>query len=374
LVRGLYKPISAKDLEGLVRRVMSPMEVGRAKLEDKLMSFDVKACKSLADVLLGEVLSDIPAGSHLVVVPDGCVGLVPFEMLTLDAKGQTAKVGDIPVVLGAQFLGDRNPMSYYQSLTALTLARNLGTREKPGDRLLVMADPVFEMRDARAQQMRGASQVAGVEARLYQDLMAAVEEGKVRGVYFGRLPLTGELADRIKSMYGQSCTVYSGIRASKETFLKDIAGRLSSYGRVVFATHGYGGNDLPGIKEPVLVLTLVPPGTDGYLRMSEVMGLPLRADLAVLTACQTGLGRQLFGEGVMNMGRAFQYAGVRSVLVSQWSVSERSSTILVETFFKYLKAGKGKMEALKLAREDLRKQGYEHPFFWAPFILVGEAE
>jgi CHAT domain-containing protein len=157
-------------------------------------------------------------------------------------------------------------------------------------------------------------------------------------------------------------------------FLKEVAPRLSSYGKVVFATHGYAGKDLPGIKEPVLVLTLVPPGTDGFLRMSEVMGLSLNADVAALTACQTALGRELYGEGVMGMGRAFQFAGARSVLMSLWSVSEESSTVMVEHFFKRLKEGKGKMEAFQLARDDIRKRGYDHPFFWAPFILVGEAQ
>jgi len=98
----------------------------------------------------------------------------------------------------------------------------------------------------------------------------------------------------------------------------------------------------------------------------------MNADMVALTACQTGLGKELSGEGVMGMGRAFQFAGAKSVLMSLWSVSEKSSTTLVENFFKNLKDGKNKLEALKLAREDIRKQGYDHPFYWAGFILVGE--
>ena len=126
-------------------------------------------------------------------------------------------------------------------------------------------------------------------------------------------------------------------------------------------------------NEPVLVFSLVPPGTDGYLRMSEVMGMRMNADLVALTACQTGIGKDLSGEGVMGMGRAFQFAGAKSVLTSLWSVSEQSSVMLVEQLFKRLKDGKGKLEALKEAREHIRSQGYDHPFFWASFILVGEA-
>jgi CHAT domain-containing protein len=151
---------------------------------------------------------------------------------------------------------------------------------------------------------------------------------------------------------------------------------LDNFGSMIFATHGYFGKELPGIMEPVLVLTLVdqPEGQDGFLRLSEVMGLKIDADMVALTACQTGLGRRISGEGTMGMGRAFQHAGAKSVLMSLWSVSETSSVKLVESFFRNLKEGKPKLEALRLARKEIRDQGYDHPFFWAPFILVGEVE
>ena len=74
----------------------------------------------------------------------------------------------------------------------------------------------------------------------------------------------------------------------------------------------------------------------------------------------------------MGMGRAFQYAGAKSVLMSLWSVADRSLVMLADSFFKHLREGKNKQEALKLAEEEIRKAGYDHPFFWGPFILVGE--
>ncbi|MEW6350197.1 MAG: CHAT domain-containing protein [Thermodesulfobacteriota bacterium] len=151
---------------------------------------------------------------------------------------------------------------------------------------------------------------------------------------------------------------------------------LRGYGQVVFATHGYFGIDLPGIQEPVLAFALVnqPKDSDGFLRMTEVMGLSLNTDMVALTACETGLGRRVSGEGIMGMGRAFQAAGARTVLMSLWSVARESSVRLVESFFRHLNEGTPKLQALKLAREEIRKAGYDHPFFWAPFILVGEVE
>jgi len=112
--------------------------------------------------------------------------------------------------------------------------------------------------------------------------------------------------------------------------------------------------------------------TPGFLTLSEVMDMKIGGDVAALTACNTGLGKNLTGEGVMGLGRAFQYAGAKAVLMSLWSVEDESTNLLTEHFFNYLKQGKDKLEALWLARSDLRKAGYEHPYYWAPFILVGE--
>ena len=295
-------------------------------------------------------------------------------MLVLNNAGKIVTDEKRPQTSGAEFFGDRNPISYYQSITALTLARTLGKQKQPQDKLLVIADPVFDMRDARAQETGSSTKLTGSEASMYKGLMAAIEEGKMGPLRFGQLPLTGNLAENLNTAFKGSCALFTGLKADKGAFMKDIAPNLGDYSKIVFATHGYFGKGLPGINEPVLVFTLVPPGTDGYLRMSEVMGLKMNADMVALTACQTGLGKNISGEGTMGMGRAFQYAGAKSVLMSLWSVEESSSVDLVEGFFRNIKEGKNKLEALKLARDEIRKQGYDHPFFWASFILVGECE
>ncbi len=101
------------------------------------------------------------------------------------------------------------------------------------------------------------------------------------------------------------------------------------------------------------------------------MGLKLNARVVALTACETGVGKNAAGEGVMGMGRAFQYAGAANVLMSLWSVAEDASVAMSNEFFKQLKAGKDAKEALKLARETVRRSGWEHPFYWSAFILMG---
>ncbi|MFC1836597.1 CHAT domain-containing protein, partial [Thermodesulfobacteriota bacterium] len=202
-----------------------------------------------------------------------------------------------------------------------------------------------------------------------KQLLASIEDET--GLVFPRVEITRKLGEYIKKIEPKLTDLYVGKEASKPT-LRELP--LDQYGSIVFATHGYFGTELPGVQEPVLVLTLVdqPKDRDGFLRMSEVMGLKLNAGTVALTACKSGVGRRVSGEGTMGMGRAFQYAGARSVLMSLWSVAADSSIDMMESFFKHVKDGKSRLEALRTARKEVRENGFDHPFFWAPFILVGE--
>lgn len=374
IMKALFKPIRRDDLDTLVLRLRKPLEITKGdNFEEKLKSFDLAAGKKLADVLLAGVLEVLPPHVPIIVVPDDSLGTLPFEMLVLNEQGAIKTDRALPYASDAEFFGDRNLVSYYQSVTALTLARMHVKTKGKESRLLVIADPVFEETDDRNASGPKEKTRTGVLAELLRrlNLMADAATGQVSLPGFRRLFGTGELAEALVSLHDKSCDVYTGFAASKRNFSDKISPSLRHYDKVVFATHGYLSKDLPGILEPVLVLTLVPPGTDGYLRMTEVMGLNMNADVVVLAACQTGLGKQISGEGTMGMGRAFQYAGARSVLVSLWSVSEPRSVDLVKSFFSHLKEGKSKLEALASARSELRK-GFDHPFFWAGFILVGE--
>jgi CHAT domain-containing protein len=175
-------------------------------------------------------------------------------------------------------------------------------------------------------------------------------------------------------MYPGKSKVYTGLEASKAVLLEKLGPDLREYGKVVFATHGFLGTDFRGSPNPVLVLSLVPQGTDGYLSINDIMGLRMRAEIVALTACNTGMGKHVSGEGIMGMGRAFQNSGARSVLMTLWSVSESQSIDLTRSFFESLRKGKNKLDALQTARAIVRKSGFDHPFFWAGFILVGEAD
>ena len=124
-------------------------------------------------------------------------------------------------------------------------------------------------------------------------------------------------------------------------------------------------------------LTNVPPQTDdsNNLLMNDVIGLSMNADTVALIACQTGLGRTIPGEGIMGLGRAFQHAGAKSVLMSLWNVNSAVTMKIARRFFQLREKGNTNMEALQIARQEVREmEGGDHPYYWAPFILVGEVD
>ncbi|HPY04119.1 MAG: CHAT domain-containing protein [Bacteroidetes bacterium] len=113
---------------------------------------------------------------------------------------------------------------------------------------------------------------------------------------------------------------------------------------------------------------------DSFLTVAEIFNMNLNADIVELSDCKTGFGIQVAGEGVVGLSLTFMYAGTDIVvLVSLWSVSDESTYKLMVNFFDGLKRGKDKLTALKDAKNRLRASGYENPFYWAPSILVGEA-
>lgn len=362
IAQTFYTKWKAEDLDRDVKKFRRAFEAINLK------EFDPELGRNLYKKLLGAVLMHVPEGTPLVIIPDGILAVLPFEALVVSGKPSWREERDSPYPDGLTYVVDVYPVSYYQSITALSLARTLRS-QTPGTKTLVVADPVFEPTDPRVQKAYRSEQQK-LLADLPETLMSIKNQ---TGFVFSRLPQTAELAESLKRINPDKTVLFTGIQAKKSIL---FGKPLTDYGYIVFATHGYFGKDIPGIQEPVLAMTLVDQlkGQDGFLRMSEVMGMNLNAHVVALTACQSGLGSNLSGEGIMSMGRAFQYAGARSVLMSLWSVSESASVLLVEKFFEHLNAGKNKLEALQLARDDVRNAGYRHPFFWAPFILVGEVD
>jgi CHAT domain-containing protein len=192
-------------------------------------------------------------------------------------------------------------------------------------------------------------------------------------VRIGRLPGTRLEAERILALAPPEETFKAfDFQASLKTALGP---ELSEYRYVHFATHGYLDSQRPELS--AIVLSLIDERGEpqrGFLRLREVYDLKLSAELVVLSACETGIGKEIRGEGLVGLTRGFMYAGAPRVAVSLWSVSDRATAELMEKFYgAMLKDGLRPAAALRAAQiEMLRRPGSESPYYWAAFILQGE--
>ena len=256
--------------------------------------------------------------------------------------------------------------------------------------MLVVADPVFSASDARARGAKAdGQQSSGETARglSFESALADISEGEKsnaataatgaqRGVLV-RLAGTRTEAQQIAryaTAAGRKADVWLDLDASES---RVEGGDLRQYRVLHFATHGLLNTQRPQFTGLVLSLVGNPAGTDGFLRTDEVFNLRLGSPLVMLSACETGLGREARGEGVIGLTRAFMYAGAPTVGVSLWSVADKSTADLMADFYKNLLGGAGARPspsaALRSARLSMiAGRRYSAPFYWAPFALVGD--
>jgi CHAT domain-containing protein len=275
----------------------------------------------------------------------------------------------------SQYVADKWSISYYQSAAVLALNRMLKESEakKP---LFALANPVYSEEDPRYIAYKEGKESPIVLAKdpdkySYRALSTRREWGKE--LVYAPLPETEDEVKAIAKIFNIKPIppdVLIGVIANETAFRNT---QLDDYFYLHLATHADLPGKVQGIKEPFLLLGQVENrgGDDGFLTLTEVLELKLDAELVVLSACLTGRGKMMEGEGVVNFARAFHHAGARSVLVSLWEVASDETVEYMELFYRYLKEGKTKAEALRLARNKIKSE-HPNPFYWAAFILHGE--
>jgi CHAT domain-containing protein len=192
-----------------------------------------------------------------------------------------------------------------------------------------------------------------------------------RGLQLERLPATRNEVAAISGLFPNVRTLLG--REATEEAIKSLAPQAR---RLHFACHGLLDERFPLNSALALSIPEHPgEGRDnGLLQAWEIFEeLRLDADLVTLSTCDSGLGKEMGGEGLVGLVRAFQFAGARSVLASLWSVSDISTADLMQRFYGYLRGGRSKDEALRATQTDLiRSQGFSHPYHWAAFQLAGD--
>lgn len=326
-----------------------------------------------------EPVSSLIAEKRLLVVADGGLNYIPFEALVKTAGGDYSS---------AQYLIKTNEIVYAPSASVIGAIRQQGP--KPAGRaMLVIADPVFNSNDARAKGVAPSTASAetrglGIESALTdvagQGAVATAESAKMQGLPLARLSGTRTEAEQIARLgraSGAPTDVWLDLEASEANLgVRDV----TKYRVLHIATHGLLNAERPQFTGVVLSL-VGNKGDDGFLRTDEVFNLRLGSPLVMLSACETGLGKEKRGEGVMGLTRAFLYAGAPTVGVSLWSVADKSTADLMTDFYKRLLSSSpgaasiggspsAAMRGAQLAMITGKKNSA--PFYWAPFVLVGD--
>lgn len=312
----------------------------------------------LSEILLRPVAGSL-AGKRLIIVPDGLLRYIPFAALQLPVK-----TGDrLNQILGQRFEVVTLPSaSTLESLRAASAKRAAPTRLAA-----VFADPVFAADDPRVQK-RGRNNATPVQI---PTLSAALRDVPVNASRIPRLGGSGAEADAIAQALSGQVDIATGFGANREAVL---SGDLSQYRYIHFATHGLLDSRRPELSG--LILSLVDANgkpEDGYLRVRDIYGLKLNADLVVLSSCSSALGKDVESEGIIGLTRAFLFAGSKRIISSLWKVNDEATKELMKNFYSKLHTGVSPAAALQSAQSTLANDPYyKSPYYWAAFILQGE--
>lgn len=330
------------------------------------------AATILAQMLLGPVVEQLER-KRLLIVADGALQFIPFAALPIPSTS------DKDVAAYRPLITEHEIVSLPSASTLAVLRREMSERQPAERTIAILADPVFTRDDVRLAATKHQS-VASAPARGEQRglalavAQAAADSGIARAnVDVPRLPGTRKEAERILAL----------VPAAEQMHVYDFAANraavahpdLGRYRYLHFATHGFLNSQHPELSG--LLLSMYDQhgvARDGFLRAHEIFNLKLSADLVTLSACQTGLGKEIRGEGLVSLTRGFMYAGAARVVVSLWNVSDEGTAELMSRFYReMLKEGKRPAAALQAAQISmLREENFASPYYWSAFTLQGE--
>ncbi|MEG3843394.1 CHAT domain-containing protein, partial [Microcoleus sp. herbarium14] len=255
--------------------------------------------------------------------------------------------------------------------TLAILRQNYGDRKPPSRTLAILADPVFSPDDERIKGKITQATTEKLEANnlgLNRSLRASDLAWPP-----DRLPFTRQEAQTISSLFPSASSSQKIDFDANRTNATD--GSLANYQIVHFATHGIANSQNPELSG--IVMSIVDDKgnlVNGFLRLTDIFNLKLAANLVVLSACQSGMGQIVKGEGMVGLTRGFMYAGAQRVAVSLWSVEDEGTSVLMQKFYqKMLQQKLAPAAALRAAQmEMMESKEWNSPYYWAAFTLQGE--
>lgn len=323
----------------------------------------------LSHMLLAPVAGSIK-GKRLLIVSDGAIQYVPFAVLPAPGPANLRRSQPVPLIVEHEIV--RSPSATVSALVRAEAA----VRKKAPKAVAVLADPVFDIQDPRVTAAGGrvwrSNHQSGSGQSKETSSSAPSTASEMGWNHLSRLPFSQREAAAILNVIppGQGLKAL-GFQASRATA---TSAGLAQYRIVHFATHGLLNNQHPEFSG--LVLSLVDEHgkpQNGFLLLQDIYNLNLPAEMVVLSACETALGREVRGEGLIGLTRAFMYAGAARVLASLWNVDDVATAELMSRFYKAVEQdGMSYPAALRQAQIQMWKQKRWHdPYYWGQFQMQG---
>lgn len=299
------------------------------------------AAQKLYTKLLAPIANSLT--SEIIIVPGDGIANLPFEALLTDVPKDVSNFGTYPFFLR------QHSVQYAYSATMLHQMIARTHLHAPTGELLAFA-PFFD-EDTTHLALR-------------------LQRSDATRFGFSPLPFSGEEVFRAKKRWARTSELRTGKDATKQAF-QELAPR---YKILHLATHGKA-NHRAGEFSFLAFASKDENIENGLLSVGELYNLRLNADLVILSACETGIGEQQRGEGVLSLARAFAFAGAKSIVASLWSVNDKSTMQIMDHFYAGIKSGMPKNTALAVAKRQYLEEHpgrSAHPFFWAGFVGVGD--
>ena len=354
--------VGRKQLRAQVERLLQPFrQLRTGQVDLARLTYDTRAAHDLYQATFAPVESALGSTFDILIVPDDVLNVLPFEALVERLRPRLART----TLLHGGFADEAFLIRRY-SIGYLTSSAQL--LSGAGDAPRMSTEPrLFAMANATAGR---AAPAAAQDDPLKRQLRSAMFDNLF-------MPLPGSEIEvaRIAGYFGKDATTIFIRDKATEAAYRSQAGEHSV---VHFATHAVASDGQP-LYSTLLLAPDSGGGSDGFLQAYEVLRTPLKADLVVLSACETALGGEDWGQGLVGLVAAFEQAGARSVLATLWSIDE-SAIEVMGTFYREMSQGASTPAALRQAKLELLRQrtrmgnvdvSLAHPFFWAAFKLVG---
>jgi len=356
--RRVYELLTARNQKP--PKETPPARAARVRQADEAF---FSAAAKVSSMLLGPAAAQI-GNKRLLIVGEGVLQYLPFAALPEPTPDGAAQANPSPLIAKHEII------TVPSASVVAVLRRETAGRKQAPKTLAVVADPVFSADDARVAQQKSNAKAAAKEVAPADALRSASDVGLQD---FVRLRFSRSEADDIVRMAPAEATFKAlDFDASRDTVLNSDLGQ---YRIVHFATHSLLNNEHPELSG--VVLSLVDRAgrpQNGFLRLYDIYNLRLGSDLVVLSACQTALGGEIKGEGLIGLTRGFLYAGAPRVVATLWEIDDRTTAEVMKRFYEGMLArGERPAAALRAAQVTMwRTKGWDAPYYWAAFTLQGE--